>query len=116
MTYTILAATWANEYNTSVILQTEIFGAVAASEVDRPDLWKQFMEWAEKNPISEYVPDPNELQPYQVARSFQYPSTTDQLDAIMKWAETASGISPELKNMAVRCRKVKDENPKPKIK
>ncbi len=45
MRYTILTATWGNEDRTSAILTTAEVGALAASEVDTPDTWADFVAW-----------------------------------------------------------------------
>ncbi len=52
MSYTIIAAKYANPDHTSAEITTVEAGSVAASEVDRPELWKAMLEWGEPDPYA----------------------------------------------------------------
>ena len=59
-----------------------------------------------------------ELRNVQLKRAVEYPSITDQLDAIMKWIATEKEFTApqELKSIAMQAMAVKSRYPKPEKK
>lgn len=55
----ILSATWANADHTAAVVVTEEAGAVAISEIDRPQLWQEFEAWVALGNTPAPVPPPS---------------------------------------------------------
>lgn len=51
----ITDARYANIDGTAVVIETTTDGSVAISELDRPDLWSEFLTWAASNTAAAYV-------------------------------------------------------------
>ena len=45
MSYTILTAKYANAARTAAVIATQESGAVAVSQLDRPELWGKLLDW-----------------------------------------------------------------------